>query len=584
MYLIPVRKEGQLPQHPTEVVCTDDCQDSKDEGFLYLTFPYEYDFDKYTEHISLITNKEVVSNKRIHSAISRSEEIASVESALPSEQEDNIAARERMTYEDNIAALQRQRLTRESVFLHSLIGGFSNFRNDADTFLTNFFAPFREEEKASFINNTDNNKNTALHVLCKRNFKLILSSGFIRVLIENNVDVNMTDDEGNTALHIAALLANKAIFQAIIECGRADLTIVNGEGMTILEFAMLSMMHCHPPRPESRHTTISFGPTYYEDNREAIVNMLIEHPSLSTFVNAGRHWQYNPLEILCTHRTFRDQTKSIGYLEKIVQAGFPLKRICFPGRSSFFGALECSRLHLAEKMLLLEEHVDDAPADRFIMQINPKGETAFHVLSLIHKFKNGEYMCGSGNLFQEMHDIFSQIQKLLNRAGPVREILNAKSTGGVTALTLACQHVLIQPRGHAHEEKVVNNSRFSHYHLALVITFLENGIFDRDIKDDAGKTAFDYLIPGVTNKQILEMPDDEIAHLQTPLELLGFHLRADNHREYLQANESTWLSTVLPSEVDEARGGNWSSVKIIFEQIRFSIDRMQLQALKPAFK
>ena len=84
MYLIPVRKEGQLPQHPTEVVCTDDCQDSKDEGFLYLTFPYEYDFDKYTEHISIITNKEVVSNKRIHSsAISYSEEIASMESALP---------------------------------------------------------------------------------------------------------------------------------------------------------------------------------------------------------------------------------------------------------------------------------------------------------------------------------------------------------------------------------------------------------------------------------------------------------------------------------------------------------------------
>jgi hypothetical protein len=56
-------------------------------------------------------------------------------------------------------------------------------------------------------------------------------------------------------------------------------------------------------------------------------------------------------------------------------------------------------------------------------------------------------------------------------------------------------------------------------------------------------------------------------------------------RNYLLAHESIWLTTVLPDDGEqEARGGSWLTVKVIFDNIKFSINQKNIREVKPVFK
>ena len=158
--MIPVRREGQLTQYRTYVPELDD----ETKGVVFYGFPYEHEFDRYSLHIP----KASSNSKRSYSDI---------------------------TTDDS---LHHKNLTEQAIFLHSLIATFPNERLDSAEFLTTFLAPFNSiHDIAIIINHKDFFGNAPLHLLCKRDFKSNqVIEGFLRVLIRNDVDVNVRDSEG----------------------------------------------------------------------------------------------------------------------------------------------------------------------------------------------------------------------------------------------------------------------------------------------------------------------------------------------------------------------------------------------------
>ena len=349
--------------------------------------------------------------------------------------------------------------------------------------------------------------------------------------------------------------------------------------MNCLDFAMLSEIVIHPSKHASKR--IANSAAYYSDNRAAIVDLLMNRSDLFLFVNSGSHREFHPLAILCTHHNFRDENKSAEYLETIVRAGFPLMR-GHPERSLFLGAINSGRLLVAEKMLQLEDQGFSC-GHCFMQEVNSRGQTPFHVAVGMLPYKHTErYFEG---FFDSINNILQKLYEMMFRVGP--EILNFKSRNGRTALTQACQNVLIQPRGLSDQEKTISNSYFSHYHLSLAIMFLDNYAIDCTVKDDEGMTPFDYLIPGVTGEQFFTMTDAEIEALEIPLEVYIPNEGSGSMRlrNYLLAHESIWLTTVLPDYGEqEARGGSWLTVKVIFDNIKFSMNQKNIREVMPVFK
>mgnify|MGYP001088508825 CR=1 FL=1 len=82
------------------------------------------------------------------------------------------------------------------------------------------------------INAVDENGNTPLHLALANNFEI----AFIRLLIENNADLNHQDKNGGTAIQIAANKHNEKIMELLLRSG-ANPYIVNHEGYDTFYYA-----------------------------------------------------------------------------------------------------------------------------------------------------------------------------------------------------------------------------------------------------------------------------------------------------------------------------------------------------------
>ena len=404
---------------------------------------------------------------------------------------------------------------------------------------------------------------------------------------------------GDPCFHIAALNTNVAIVEEILLSNRFDPTIVSGEGLTCLEAAFLAEAVVHPSKPIGIRERIMKSPTIVYGDRIKIIEMLISRKDLSSFVCLGTHEKFDPISILCNHHNFgitgreegSSQSRNSRYLETVVRAGFPLKDQT--RRLNFSAALNRGRVDLALKMLELEETFLHAPADscpRFIKETDDLQNTIVHQIVLMERYRYDEFTSRTG-FYEKLKITLTLIDDVLRKAAN-EGVLNLKNSRGESALAVACAHVLIQPRGLREHPKDISLCRLSSFHLALVIMLLESGSVNIDIRDDADKVALDYLIPGFSKDQILSMTDEEIAAIDRPLMVrevarVGCNPTVDLYREYLDARESDWLSIALPDVYvidNETRGGSWANVKVIFDQIRLSLTRLDLKLMNPLFK
>ena len=75
---------------------------------------------------------------------------------------------------------------------------------------------------------------TPLHYACQKGARDI-----VKLLIENNADVNMASNTSVTPLHLAARLGNQEIIQSLIDAG-ADINATDKEGKSVLIYSVLA--------------------------------------------------------------------------------------------------------------------------------------------------------------------------------------------------------------------------------------------------------------------------------------------------------------------------------------------------------